>query len=120
MKRILLILGVLLSFCAGAQIDKVIPGRPSPPKLVNDFTKTLTVEQVVALERKLVAFDDSTSNQVAIVLIPTTDGNAIEDVALQLGREWGWVIKTGTMGLYYSLLKTTGKQQYKLDMDLKG
>lgn len=120
MKRILLILSVLLSFCAGAQIDKVIPGRPSPPKLVNDFTKTLTVEQVAALERKLVAFDDSTSNQVAIVLIPTTDGNAIEDVALQLGREWGVGNKDRNNGVVLLVAKNDKKTTIQVGYGLEG
>ena len=40
MKRILGIIALFISFCASAQDDKVIPNRPSPPKLVNDFTGT--------------------------------------------------------------------------------
>jgi uncharacterized protein len=71
MKRLLLIFSLLVSVCASAQIDKIIPNRPSPPKLVNDFTGTLTQYQIDALETKLVAYDDSTSNQIAVVILQT-------------------------------------------------
>ena len=72
MKKFFLFILILISVCAHAQIEKVVPKKPSPPRLVNDFTSTLTPEQVAALEQKLVTYDDSTSNQVAVVIIPTT------------------------------------------------
>lgn len=45
--------------------------------------------QVAELERKLVAFDDSTSNQVAIITIPTLDNYPIEEYSTKIFREWG-------------------------------
>ena len=90
MKRILLITCLLISFCALSQgINKVVPSRPSPPRLVNDLANVLTPEQEQALENKLVAYDDSTSNQIAVVTMPTTGDYPIEDVALQILRTWG-------------------------------
>ena len=62
---------ILFSICAQAQIEKSIPKRPSPPKLVNDYTNTLTPAQLHALESKLVAYDDSTSSQLVIVIVST-------------------------------------------------
>ena len=66
-----------------------IPARPSPPKLVNDFAGVLSAEQKEILEQKLVALDDSTSNQIAIVLIKTLNDYPIEDYANKLFRSWG-------------------------------
>ena len=66
-----------------------IPARPSPPRLVNDYTGTLAPGERDALERKLVAFSDSTGSQVAVVLVPTTDGVAPVDYATEILREWG-------------------------------
>ena len=63
--------------------------KPNPPRLVNDAAGVLSVEQVAILEQKLVALDDSTSNQIVVVLIKTLDGAAIEDYAQKLFREWG-------------------------------
>ena len=66
-----------------------IPARPSPPRLVNDYTGTLAPGERDALERKLSAYDDSTSTQIAVVLVPTTDGVAPVDYATEILRAWG-------------------------------
>lgn len=63
--------------------------KPNPPTLVNDFAKKLTPEQQQALEGKLVAYDDSTSTQIAIVTIESTGNFTIEEVALEILRQWG-------------------------------
>lgn len=102
---------MLICFCAAAQDDKVIPNRPSPPKLVNDFTKPplLTQEQKDALERKLVAYDDSTSNQVTIVVVESLEGYSVEDYAIALGRKWGVGNKDFNNGVVI-LISTGGGQ----------
>lgn len=87
MKKFLLIISCLIaSFFIQAQ--DVLP-KPNPPRLVTDAAGVLTPEQVATLEQKLVALDDSSSNQIAVVLIKTLDGVAIEDYAQKLFREWG-------------------------------
>lgn len=87
MKRFLFTLLFLIPVFLG--ITQNIPERPSPPRLVNDYTNTLTADQKASLEQKLVAYDDSTSNQVAIVIVPTTGDYAPVDYATKLGRAWG-------------------------------
>lgn len=89
MKRLLLILTLFFSFCATAQLKDIIATRPNPPKLVNDHAKALTPQQTEALEQKLVQYDKSTSNQIAIILVDKLDGYSIEDAAIELGRNWG-------------------------------
>ncbi|MBL7737600.1 MAG: TPM domain-containing protein [Chitinophagaceae bacterium] len=99
MIRFFSILLLLVSYCASAQMNDIISRRPSPPTLVNDFSKTLTTEQKEALERKLVAYDDSTSNQVAIVMVESLDGYSVEDAAFQILREWGVGSKKNNNGV---------------------
>jgi len=90
MKRLALIFSLLFSLQAISQgINKVVPVRPATPRLVNDFADVLTDEQEQALERKLVAYDDSTSTQIVVVTIGTTQDYAIEDVGLKILRDWG-------------------------------
>ena len=90
MKRILLITCLLISFCAFTQgIKKVVPQRSTPARLVNDLANVLTPEQEQALEQKLVAYDDSTSTQIAVVTIASTQDYPIEDVGLEILRQWG-------------------------------
>ncbi len=63
--------------------------KPNPPVLVTDLAGVLSPEQKQALENKLVAIDDSSSNQIAVVILPTLDGNPIEEYATKLFRTWG-------------------------------
>jgi uncharacterized protein len=55
------------------------PSKPN--RLVNDYTNTLQASEISALEQKLVAFDDSTSTQIAVVLIQSLDGYDISEYA---------------------------------------
>lgn len=95
--RLALLVALLLAAAAsaGAQDGRPyesrfdIPERPSPPRLVNDFTGTLSSGERGALEQKLVAYADSAGSQVAVVIVPTTDGVAPVDYATEILREWG-------------------------------
>ncbi|WP_412060679.1 TPM domain-containing protein [Rubrivirga sp. IMCC45206] len=97
MLRRLAVLALLLALAGGAAAQNGrpyesrfdIPERPSPPRLVNDFTGTLTSSEVDALERKLVAFADSAGSQVAVVVVQSTNDVAPVDFATEVLREWG-------------------------------
>ena len=96
MKKILsIIFLVFVSMLVFAQqgqnfsIDKVISTPPNPARLVNDYANILTPDQNQALERKLYQFDDTTSNQVLVVIVPRLDGKDVADVAIEIGRAWG-------------------------------
>ena len=58
-------------------------------RLVNDYSGILTAEQAQALEQRLVAFNDSTSNQVLIVITPTIEGDDEDAAAQRIGQAWG-------------------------------
>lgn len=90
MKKNLLFVILFFSIYTQAQIEKILPAVPNPPRLVNDFTgHFLTPDQIQTLEHKLVAYDDSTSNQIAIVIIDDLHGYTYDAYAIALGRKWG-------------------------------
>jgi uncharacterized protein len=62
--------------------------------LVTDYTNTLSDADKQQLESKLVAFNDSTSTQIAVVIIKSVGDYDINDYAQKLGRAWG----IGTQG----------------------
>ena len=84
---IVLFLQALL-FANNAFAQNIIT-KPNPATLVTDVAGVLTPEQKQALEKKLVAIDDSSSNQIAVVIIPTLDGYPKEEYATKLFRDWG-------------------------------
>ena len=57
--------------------------------IVTDYTNTLSSSERDALERKLVAFNDTTSTQIAVVLVNSTDGYDVADYAVRLAQKWG-------------------------------
>jgi len=88
MKQLFFFILLLVGVIAHAQ-DIPIPPRPNPPKLVNDLADKLTPDQEFALERKLVAYDDSTSNQITVVILNNLSGYEPEVFATELGEKWG-------------------------------
>lgn len=91
MKKLqIIILFLVVTVASWAQgVEKYIPPVPNPPRLVNDYLNLLSSSQREELERKLVAYDDSTSNQIAIVTIGDIGDYDISDFAVALGRKWG-------------------------------
>lgn len=66
-----------------------IPPRPDPPRLVNDFAGILSESEVVSVEQHLVAYSDSTSTQITVVIMPDLQGYDIDDMAQRIGQDWG-------------------------------
>ena len=86
----LLTIAVIFCLIAGNRaFSQEIPERPAPPRLVNDFAGMLKGEEVNMLERKLVEFNDSTSTQIAIVVVPSLMGYDKADYAQRLAEKWG-------------------------------
>jgi len=90
-KLFLVFLFSILSYFSFAQD---FPKKPNT--LVNDFANALSPEQVQQLENKLVAFDDSTSIQIAIAIVKSVGDYDINEYTLELGRKWGVGSKKNT------------------------
>lgn len=120
MKKLLFIFTLFFSVCSYAQIEEIVPKKPSPPKLVNDYTNTLTDVQKQSLENKLVAYDDSTSNQIAIVIIPTTGNYSVEEVSLEILRTWGVGNKDINNGIVLLVAKDDRKMRIEVGYGLEG
>ena len=65
-----------------------IPARPNPPRLVNDFAGVLSAGERESLESKLVAYNDSTSTQFAVVIIRTYGIYDRADYTFRLANKW--------------------------------
>lgn len=66
-----------------------IPQRPQPQRLVNDLAHIFTPRQMQILEHRVVAFNDTTSNQIAIVTLPELYGYDKAQLAYEIGEKWG-------------------------------
>lgn len=97
-----------------------LPAKPNPPRLVNDFAGILSPDQQSQLENKLVALDDSTSNQIAVVTIKTLNDYPIEDYANKLFRSWGIGNKKTNNGVLVLVAVDDRKFRIEVGQGLEG
>jgi uncharacterized protein len=102
---------IFFSVLAMAGVAQKVPPKPNPPRLVNDYVKLLEPDQKQHLEDKLVAYDDSTSIQIAVVIVPTLDDYDPVDYATKLGREWGVGNKKTNNGVILLVSTEEGKRK---------
>ena len=76
-----------------------IPAKPNPPRLVNDFVMKLSPTELSSLEQKLKIYADTTSTQIAIVIVKTTGDSDPYDYAIKIAKDWGVGQKDKNNGL---------------------
>jgi uncharacterized protein len=84
-KKLIIFFGLVL--CATVGFAQELPERSNT--LVTDYTNTLSAADKQKLEDKLVAFNDSTSTQIAVVMMKSTGNYDINAYGVQLLRKWG-------------------------------
>ncbi len=83
---ICLLLFIVIALPSNGQ--SLVP-RPQPPHLVNDFAGVLSSSDVQRLEQKLVAFNDSTSTQIAVLIVNDLQGYDKSEFAYKVATDWG-------------------------------
>ncbi|WP_299817901.1 TPM domain-containing protein [uncultured Pontibacter sp.] len=87
MKKLFLLLYLcVFSVLAFAQSSEF---PPKPNRLVNDYADMLSAEEEQALEQKLRNYSDTTSTQIAVVLMTSIGGYDPNQYAAELGERWG-------------------------------
>lgn len=78
---------IFILFAISCLGQRAIP--PLAGKRVHDEANVLSGSTVQQLELQLKQFEDTTSNQMAILIIPSLEGDVIEDYALRVAHnEW--------------------------------
>lgn len=92
---------IFLVFCSLTLLvaQPKVPDRPNPPRLVNDFAGILSADETARLETELSTYNDSSSNQIAVISVKSLGDYAIEDWALEIGRKWGIGFKQKNNGV---------------------
>jgi uncharacterized protein len=72
-----------------------------PPNdgFVTDTAGILTSSQKTDLDQKLRAYQQQTSNEIAVLIVKTLNGEPIDDVGVQVGRAWGVGTKEKNNGI---------------------
>lgn len=110
-----LLLGALFSALAGAiapaKADQAIPALKAR---VTDLTGTLQPVQVQTLEQKLAAIEAKRGSQVAVLLVPTTTPETIEQYAIRVAEFW----KLGRKGVDDGVLVLVAKNDRSLRIEV--
>jgi uncharacterized protein len=79
------VLALMLCWAWAAFADVAIPALTGR---VVDQTATLTPDQAAALEQKLKAFEDRKGTQIAVLIVPTTEPETIEQFSIRVAEAW--------------------------------
>jgi uncharacterized protein len=108
----------LLAFllgCFGLSPWLALAQVPVPPLTarVTDQTATLTPEQQATIEQTLAHFESRTGSQIALLIVPTTAPEAVEQYALRVAEEW----KLGRKGVDDGALLLVAKDDRALRIE---
>ncbi|HSF22178.1 MAG TPA: YgcG family protein [Burkholderiales bacterium] len=81
---------------------------------VTDLSATLTSDQRAALEQKLAALEARKGSQVAVLLVPTTQPEAVEQYAIRVFDQW----KLGRKGVDDGVLLLVAKNDRRLRIEV--
>ena len=109
--------GVALPLLLGFALAAGAQDRQPVPKLgarVTDLTGTLTAGQQTALEQKLSAFESAKGSQLAVLIVPTTQPEAIEEYSIRVVDAW----KLGRKGVDDGALLMVAKDDHKVRIEV--
>jgi uncharacterized protein len=72
-----------------AQKGELFPAKPEPAVYVHDYSGWLTPQQKASLEQKLIAYWDTTSTQIVVMIRPDIGDYDKSSYAFELGNRWG-------------------------------
>jgi len=100
-----------------------IAGALDAPQLrgrVNDLASMLSPEATARLEQKLAGFERETTNQVAVLTIPTLQGDDIDQFAIRVAEQWKLGQKGKDNGVLLILAQAEHKVRIEVGMGLQG
>jgi len=118
MKFIKVLLPVLLFIQIPMIQAQVIPEAPNPLRLVNDFAGLLGSQEISSLENKLVAFSDTNSTQIAIVIVNDLGGYDIVDYSQKVAQKGGIGQKKYNNGAIIVLKPKTTESKGEVNIDV--
>lgn len=102
---------LLLFVGAGAWADVAVPPLTAR---VTDLAGLLTAAQQTALEARLQAFEEAKGSQIAVLIVPTTQPETVEQYALRVAETW----KLGRKGVDDGALLVVAKDDRTLRIEV--
>jgi len=106
------VVALALSVVAGSATGEV--AVPPLRARVTDLTKTLSAAQVATLERELADFEARKGSQLAVLMIPTTQPETIEQYGIRVAEQW----KLGRKGIDDGAILIVAKDDRELRIEV--
>ena len=119
LKTCLLALCWVLLFASGSLRAELVP-VPALQQRVTDLTQTLTSEQQSQLEAKLAAFEQQKGSQIAVLIVPTTAPEAIEQFSIRVVDAWKLGREKQDDGVLLLVAKDDRKMRIEVGYGLEG
>jgi uncharacterized protein len=120
MKAAVLVAAAVVMFALPVGVGALaVPPKPADIPVV-DQTNTLTAEQKSAIAAKIADERKATGNQIAVVMIPTLEGDALEAYSLNVAREWGVGQKERSSGVLLLIVKNDRRLRIEVGYGLEG
>lgn len=108
-KQFLLVLVILFNGYKGLAQEEVIPEKPNPRRLFNDYAGLVDASAAANIEQKLVDFYKKSSTQIATVVVNDLGGYDASEYTFKLGEKWGVGVKGKNNGVVF-LICTSPKK----------
>jgi len=106
----------LFLICCGAYSLDVPPLRGR----INDLAGLLSQEQITSLEYRLTKFEQETKHQIAVLTIPSLDGDSLEDFSIRVAETWKIGRKGNDNGVILLIARDDRKIRIEVGYGLEG
>lgn len=111
---------VALLLVFGASAYAGLAPIPALQARVTDLTQTLNAEQQAALEAKLSAFEQETGSQIAVLIVASTQPEAIEQYSIRVVDNWKLGREQQDDGVLLVVAKDDRKMRIEVGYGLEG
>jgi uncharacterized protein len=113
---------ILLSCWTSAQGALNGEQQPVPPlrARVTDLTATLSPSEREALDAKLAAWEAKTTNQLAVLIVPTTQLETVEQYGIRVAEAWKLGQKGKDNGVLFLVAKNDKRMRIEVGYGLEG
>ncbi|HSG92914.1 MAG TPA: YgcG family protein [Methylotenera sp.] len=119
LKACLLTFCWVLLFASGSLRAELVP-VPALKQRVTDLTQTLTPDQQSQLEAKLAAFEQQKGSQIAVLIVPSTKPEEIEQYSIRVVDTWKLGREKPDDGVLLLVAKDDRKMRLEVGYGLEG
>ncbi len=117
---IALFVGCFLVLLVGFGFAKADVAVPPLRALVTDLTGTLSGDELAALDQRLKAYEAEKGSQIAVLIVPTTQPETIEQYSLRVVEQWKIGRQKIDDGVLFLVAKNDRKMRIEVGYGLEG